>query len=90
MGSGLIYQTPTPFFFLMAGYYKQPGLTRQTIINGWIYSGDLGYMDEDGYPCSFRVPSFQNDSNLSQVSFQADGCRRAYPDKLKEFFLDMF
>ena len=33
----------------MAGYYKQPELTRQTIVNGWIYSGDLGYMDEDGY-----------------------------------------
>ena len=33
----------------MAGYYKQPELTSQTIINGWIYSGDLGYMDKDGY-----------------------------------------
>ena len=33
----------------MAGYYKQPALTRQTIINGWIYSGDLGFTDDEGF-----------------------------------------
>ncbi|MGD8660208.1 MAG: fatty acid--CoA ligase family protein [Desulfobacterales bacterium] len=33
----------------MAGYYKQPELTRQTIINDWIYSGDLGFTDDEGF-----------------------------------------
>lgn len=33
----------------MAGYYKQPELTGQTIINGWIYSGDLGFADDEGF-----------------------------------------
>lgn len=34
---------------LMAGYYKQPELTAQAIRDGWLYSGDLGYVDQDGY-----------------------------------------
>ena len=33
----------------MSGYYKQPELTRQAFRNGWIYSGDLGFTDEDGF-----------------------------------------
>ncbi len=34
---------------LMPGYYKQPELTKQAIINGWLHTGDAGYVDEDGY-----------------------------------------
>ena len=33
----------------MLGYYNQPESTAQAIRNGWLYTGDLGYMDEDGY-----------------------------------------
>ena len=34
---------------LMPNYYKQPELTSQAIVDGWLHSGDLGYVDADGY-----------------------------------------
>ncbi|HEY4343334.1 MAG TPA: long-chain-fatty-acid--CoA ligase [Parvibaculum sp.] len=33
----------------MLGYWNQPDLTRQTIIGGWLRTGDAGYMDEEGF-----------------------------------------
>ena len=34
---------------LMKGYWERPTETANTIRDGWLYTGDLGYMDEDGY-----------------------------------------
>jgi long-chain acyl-CoA synthetase len=34
---------------LMKGYWNLPEDTAQTIRDGWLYTGDIGYMDEDGY-----------------------------------------
>ena len=33
----------------MKGYWKQPELTEKIMQNGYIYTNDLGYIDEDGY-----------------------------------------
>ncbi|GAB4038336.1 class I adenylate-forming enzyme family protein [Spirosoma jeollabukense] len=35
--------------FLTSGYYKKPAQTADALRNGWLYTGDLGYVDEDGY-----------------------------------------
>jgi long-chain acyl-CoA synthetase len=34
---------------IMLGYYQHPTETANTIRDGWLFTGDLGYMDEDGY-----------------------------------------
>lgn len=34
---------------VMKGYWNLPEETAKAIKNGWLYTGDIGYMDEDGY-----------------------------------------
>ncbi|ONI68785.1 AMP-dependent synthetase [Kribbella sp. ALI-6-A] len=44
--TGEIYATSKLRF---AGYWGRPDLTERTIVDGWVRTGDLGYLDSDGF-----------------------------------------
>ena len=35
--------------YVMDGYYKNDELTTKTLVDGWLHTGDKGYLDEDNY-----------------------------------------
>ena len=41
----IISKSPSVFL----GYYKNPEATAKTLQDGWLYSGDKGFIDEDGH-----------------------------------------
>ena len=42
----LVARGPQVFY---KGYWKKPEETKKALRDGWYYTGDIGYMDEDGY-----------------------------------------
>jgi long-chain acyl-CoA synthetase len=41
----LVIRSPT----MMLGYFRDEEATRKTIVDGWLHTGDLGRMDQEGY-----------------------------------------
>jgi long-chain acyl-CoA synthetase len=50
----VVLRSPT----LMLGYYNQPRASAEALKDGWLQTGDVGYMDEDGY---FYITDRQKD-----------------------------
>lgn len=59
---------------VMAGYHNQPEATAQTIVNGWLHTGDLAYLDEEGF---FYTVDRKKDMIVS-------GGENIYPRELEE------
>jgi long-chain acyl-CoA synthetase len=63
---------------VMKGYYKQPELTNETILGGWLKTGDIGKLDEQG--------------NLFLVGRKKDiiisGGQNIYPLEIEECLLE--
>lgn len=62
---------------VMKGYFNQPQLTSEVIKEGWFYSGDLGYLDKEGY---LFLTGREKD-----VIVLASG-KNIYPDELEEYY----
>ena len=41
----MLFRSPGVF----QGYFKNPEATRQTLEDGWIHSGDAGFLDQAGH-----------------------------------------
>ena len=41
----VLFRSPGVF----QGYYKNPDATRETLEEGWVHTGDAGFIDHDGH-----------------------------------------
>ncbi|MFZ5866893.1 MAG: AMP-binding protein [Thermodesulfobacteriota bacterium] len=80
--SGEIISTSPSVF---KGYYKMPEETAKTLKDGWLYSGDTGFIDEDGHLVVFdRTKDIMILSDKSKSSPQFLEARLKFSPYLKD------
>ena len=47
--SGEMGEVVTRSDLVMKGYWRNPEVTAETLRNGWLHTGDIGFIDERGY-----------------------------------------
>jgi long-chain acyl-CoA synthetase len=77
---------------IMQGYWNQPQETASMLRDGWLYTGDIGYQDEDGYvfivdrkkdlikPSGFQVWPRDVEEVLASHPAVAEVCVGGVPD----------
>jgi len=80
---------------IMKGYYKYEKETAEIIRDGWLYTGDLGFIDEDGYititgykkemviTSGFNVYSREVEGVLKAISGVRDSAITGVPDLMR-------
>ena len=63
---------------VMKGYFNEPDKTAETVRDGWLYSGDLGYFDSDG---DLRIVERKKECISS-------GGEKIFPHEVEEILLD--
>jgi long-chain acyl-CoA synthetase len=80
---------------IMVGYWEHPTETANMIRDGWVYTGDIGYLDEDGYlfivdrkkdlikPSGFQVWPREVEEVIASFPAVADVCVAGVPDAMQ-------
>jgi long-chain acyl-CoA synthetase len=80
---------------VMVGYWEHPTETANMIRDGWVYTGDIGYLDEDGYlfiidrkkdlikPSGFQVWPREVEEVIASIPAVDDVCVAGVPDAMQ-------
>jgi fatty-acyl-CoA synthase len=63
---------------IMNGYWGKPEITAETIVDGWLHTGDLATLDEEGF---FYIVDREKDMFIS-------GGENIYPAEIEKIYLD--